>query len=150
MFLFLNSCNKLSPTSLSTLDSLFSTFLLGLNNTISAICELYIRNLPLLLDLAGTHVIKFASVLYPYLEGMLHVDRIAMYGAANLLALMTCLRRLVACSWPRVPVYRVAIFRSVTSCLIGKGEKCEDSVVELACEIMDMLKTCCSDNFKVT
>jgi hypothetical protein len=145
----LHTCHKINPTPQTTLDSLFATFLLGINNPTPDIGTIYLRNFTSLLDLAGVYAIKHAAVLFPYLEGMLLMDSVAGYDKQFLLNLLQILRGLMANCWPRVPTYKNRIFQAAVSGVVGRGEKCDDDVVALVSDIIGMLKSCCGDKFKV-
>ena len=64
--------------------------------------------------------------------------------------LLLVLKSLVANCWPRVAAYKFQIFQAAVSAVVGKGEKCEQSVIVVVNDILGMLKACCGDDgFKV-
>lgn len=149
MLQFLHKCKKIKPIPQSSIESLFSSFLLGINNTNSAICTTYIRNFPPLLDLAGVHVVTYAGTLFPYLESALSLTSVETLDKTSLQDLLLVLKSLVANGWPRVPAYKYQIFKAGMSGVVGKGEKCEESIIAIVSDIIGMLRSCCGDEFKV-
>lgn len=100
-------------------------------------------------NFAGVHVITYAAVLFPYLLNALNLANVEMLNKASLQDLLLMTKSLVANGWPRVAAYKYQIFQAGMSGMVGKGEKCEESVIGLVSEIISILKSCCGEEFKV-